>query len=30
MPVSVTAKRNVADWDKEFAEQVLQRVVSSE
>jgi len=28
--LTVTAKRNVADWDKEFAEQVLQRVVSSE
>ena len=28
--LSVTARRNVADWDKDFAEQVLQRVVSSQ
>ena len=25
--LSVTAKRNVADWDKELAEQILQRIV---
>lgn len=26
--VSVVASRNVADWDKEFAERVLQKIVS--